>query len=99
VLRVRVELIPGGNVDDVEILDEVYITNDGTGERPPAGSFNAANEGGIGNYDVHRAVGRSGVVGHLGRIENVLRTKSHRLELAIKALQILRNPGPRRAGL
>lgn len=98
-LRIRVELIPGGYFDAAETLDEVFITNDGTG------TCGGPDEGGVGNYDVTREpfylypqdVRADNA---LGRIEGIPRIPHHRLDLAIRALQMLRRGNkPRRAGL
>jgi hypothetical protein len=94
VLRVRVELIPHGCFEMAETLDVVYITNDGSG------TSSGPNEGGIGNYNVTRAPKPAEGDNSLGRIEGVPRSPKHRLGLAIRALQMLRQGDkPRKVGL
>lgn len=98
-LRICVELIPGGDFLRAETLDEVFITNDGTG------TCEGPDEGGVGNYDVTREpfyrYPRDGRPDNaLGRIEGIPRAPRHRLDLAIRVLQMLRRGNkPRRAGM
>lgn len=99
-LRIRVELIPHGNFGLAEVLDECFVTNDGTG------TSGGPDEGGIGNYDVTREPFRRypqdspNTLNALGRIEGIPRAPRHRLDLAIRALQMLRRGNkPRRAGM
>lgn len=90
-LRVRIELVPHGIEQASEVLDTIYITNDGTGL--PGGP----NEGGVGNYEVHD----NETLGHLstvdypsmyacGFIKGVERSPEHRIFLAEQALGIVR---------
>ncbi len=85
-LRVRVELCPGGDCrpEAVTTLEEVYVVNDGTGA-----GVHHANEGGIGNYNVYSGPRPLDFAKWHGRIEGVERTSKHRLLIAAKALKIL----------
>ena len=80
-LRVKVELVPHGVEPLTETLDELVIVNDGTGHGAVG-----PDSGGFGNYDVYADAQR---LLHIGRIECVERTESHRVELARRALELL----------
>lgn len=75
----------GGRFTDLEIVS-IIVGNDGTGE--PGGP----NEGGTGNYDVFigdpATDNRTKYWKHIGRIEGVPRTPTHRVELIRKALDL-----------
>lgn len=94
-LRVRVELIPHGDESRLEVLDECYIVNDGTG------TATGEHEGGIGNYyvtEIDPRVKDYPEEAAVGRIEGQPRTKTHRTQLAVRALQVIQR-GRRTAGL
>lgn len=93
-LRVRVELIPHGH-GKPEILDDITIVNNGTGE--PGGR----DEGGVGNYDIYeapierlhkwaRADDWDAVAeAKVGEIRDQERTPGHRTRLAELALAVV----------
>lgn len=91
-LKVTVELVPHGIESMSEILDTIWISNDGTGHGPVG-----PNEGGVGNYEVHD----NETLAHLhtvdyphmyacGFLKGVERTPEHRIFLAEQALGIVR---------
>lgn len=82
-LRIKIELVPHGDESRVKVLDEVFVGNDGTGER------GGPNSGGVGNYDVYETDPREDRDRHIGRIEGIERTPEHRVLLARKALELL----------
>lgn len=90
-LKVTIELIPHGIESMSEVLDTIFIINDGTalGTGP--------NEGGVGNYEIHN----NETLGHLrtvdyphmyacGFIKGVERSPEHRIFLAEQALGVVR---------
>lgn len=90
-LRVKIELVPHGIEALSEVLDTIYITNDGTG------FSGGPNEGGVGNYEVHD----NETLTHLhtvdypnmyacGFIKGVERGPEHRIFLAEEAIGIVR---------
>lgn len=90
-IRVRVEIVPGGIEDRAEVLDEILVENDGTGIAL------GADEGGIGNYNVfdEESIGHLAVVDYpsmyaCGFIKGVERTPEHRLLLAETAISVVR---------
>lgn len=91
-LRIKVELVPHGVESMSEVLDTIYVSNDGTGI--PGGP----NEGGVGNYEVHD----NETLAHLhnvdypsmyacGFIKGLERTPQHRLLLAEQALGVVQD--------
>jgi hypothetical protein len=89
-LKVTIELVPHGIEAYSEVLDTVFISNDGTA------LATGPNEGGIGNYEVHD----NETLEHLhtvdyprmyacGFIKGVERSPEHRLFLAEQALGIV----------
>jgi hypothetical protein len=83
-LHVKVDIIPVGVEADRFTVEEVFVTNDGTGAD------------GIGNYDVYTQRRMSGHSGHIGRIEGFDRqgANANRNELARIALQMLDEARP-----
>lgn len=83
-LRVTVELVPGGIEDYASTLETVYIGNDGTGNRD------------IGHYDIYTAdprgqdksSGRHTRKGWIGRIQSFPRRDGY-VRLAIWSLRLL----------
>lgn len=89
-LRVRVELVRGGNQNDVEVLDEILIANDGTGI--PGGT----DEGGVGNYAIwdQMTIDQLHAMDYpysakVGELKGIPRSPEHRLEVARRSLQIV----------
>lgn len=90
-LRVRVELVPYGLERHAEVIEEVFVANDGTGRG------GGPNEGGTGNYDIslnNLAYEYPGVdrkcPEYLGRIEGLIRIPgAHRVTMARTALERL----------
>lgn len=90
-LRVRVELVPYGLERHAEVIEEVFVANDGTGKG------GGANDGGIGNYDIslNNLADEFPLVDrkcpeYLGRIEGLIRIEgAHRLTMARTALERL----------
>lgn len=90
-LKVTIELVPHGIESMSEVLDTIFISNDGTA------IATGPNEGGFGNYEVHD----NETLAHLhtvdypamyacGFIKGVARIPEHRIFLAEQALGIVR---------
>lgn len=90
-LRIKVEVVPHGIESVSEVLDEIWVENDGTGI--PGGP----NDGGVGNYNVfppgetleHLHVVDYPSMYACGHIEGVPRDERHRLVVAETALSIV----------
>ncbi len=91
-LRVKVELVPHGIESQSEVIQDIWIENNGEGI--PGGP----DDGGVGNYNIF-AHGET--LDHLsmvdypgmyacGRLEGVPRTHDHRFIVAEQALSIVR---------
>ena len=90
-LRVRVELLPLGIDAEgyTQVLEEIFVTNDGTGRES---GENRAHEGGHGNYYINDHDPRYKDYPEeqsIGRLDNIERTPTHRLELAARALDLV----------
>lgn len=92
-IRVKVEIVPNGRIDAAEVLNEIWIENDGTSM---AGV--GPNEGGIGNYNIfpdgetleHLHVVDYPSMYACGHLRGVPRTRDHRFIVAAEALSIVR---------
>lgn len=89
-LKVTIELIPHGIEAYAEVLDTIFISNDGTGHAT------GPNEGGVGNYEIHdnETLEHLHVVDYpsmyaCGFLKGIERSPEHRIFLAEQALGVV----------